>query len=305
MSAGSGLILRIFQTSRDDVSFFAKNKTVPSGFYTFIIRMSDKLPYKPVKGKTYSLFGQGISTDSYYSVVGQYIDRLLENGASEEELRAAIREKSKNRGIISRLLKTTGGKDQIPDIRSENGSSFVYAVEEHLSGVRLFTSRKSTVKTTELQYHLYMLEIELTNRINISAFRQSGYRFALLPHCLRDIWDTCLAEPDETDLQCRHCNNDCYLNHVSRILKKHAIDPYIWTSRNLRHLFSKVAGKHRQFAVIGIACIPELVMGMRKSEKYGIPAIGIPLNANCCVRWFGEYRENSVDLGRLERLLSV
>ena len=50
--------------------------------------------------------------------------------------------------------------------------------------------------------------------------------------------------------------------------------------------------------------IPELMWGMRECRKNRIPAIGIPLNANRCVRWFGEFYQNSIDLKELERLLS-
>jgi hypothetical protein len=149
-----------------------------------------------------------------------------------------------------------------------------------------------------------MLEIELTNRINKEDFLRKSYRFALLPHCLRDIWVNCKAEFKDFDYQCRHCNTACYLNHISRILRKNNIKPYIWTTRNLRTMFRKIAAKHPDFSVLGIACIPELVAGMRRSMRHGIPAVGVPLNANCCTRWFGNYRENSVDLVELVDLIS-
>ena len=62
------------------------------------------------------------------------------------------------------------------------------------------------------------------------------------------------------------------------------------------------AGK--SFGVLGIACIPELTMGMRTCAKHHIPAVGLPLNANRCARWFGQFLPNSVDLARLEQLIS-
>jgi hypothetical protein len=55
--------------------------------------------------------------------------------------------------------------------------------------------------------------------------------------------------------------------------------------------------------VLGIACIPELVWGMRRCARAGMPVLGLPLDANRCARWLGEFRPNSVNLTRLETLL--
>jgi hypothetical protein len=39
-------------------------------------------------------------------------------------------------------------------------------------------------------------------------------------------------------------------------------------------------------------------------RKNNIPVIGLPLNANRCARWFGNFFPNSVDLDELEKLVS-
>jgi hypothetical protein len=43
---------------------------------------------------------------------------------------------------------------------------------------------------------------------------------------------------------------------------------------------------------------------LKKCLKYGIPAIGIPLNANRCARWLGDFYPNSVNVEQVERLLN-
>jgi hypothetical protein len=267
--------------------------------------MNETYPeYNPVTGKTYSLFAGTGNTSGYYSFIRSVVNQMLEEGHGLDHLLVTLRKKSKRKGLIS-LIKR---KSKL--LHSEEAEKYTSGLEKytiniikHLQSVPLFTSNSSVIRTTEEQYHLYMLEIEVTNRLYIDKFKAAPYRFALLPHCLRDIWDDCQSEVDGVDYVCRHCNKDCYLNHISRILKEHDIKPYIWTTRNLKKLFKKIHAEHPKFAVLGVACIPELIMGMRRSTKRGIPAVGIPLNANCCVRWFGEYRENSVDLGELERLI--
>jgi hypothetical protein len=65
------------------------------------------------------------------------------------------------------------------------------------------------------------------------------------------------------------------------------------------------AAAGQTLGILGIACIPELVWGMRKCLKYDIPTVGLPLNANRCIRWFGEFHPNSVDLDELELLVKT
>jgi hypothetical protein len=57
--------------------------------------------------------------------------------------------------------------------------------------------------------------------------------------------------------------------------------------------------------VLGIACIPELLAGMRRCARAGVPVLGLPLDANRCGRWLGEFRQNTVNLDRLELLASA
>jgi hypothetical protein len=56
--------------------------------------------------------------------------------------------------------------------------------------------------------------------------------------------------------------------------------------------------------VLGIACVPELVMGMRLCESLNVPAVGVPLDANRCSRWLEECLETTYSLKELERLIS-
>jgi hypothetical protein len=149
-----------------------------------------------------------------------------------------------------------------------------------------------------------MLEIELTNRLFVSEFIKADKKIALMPYCLQDFTVNCKSEKNGFDYQCRHCSAECFQNHASTILKTHGIEPYIWTEGNMKQLAKYTLKERRSFGVLGIACIPELTWGMRDCRKNNIPVIGIPLNANRCMRWFGEFFPNSIDFTQLERLLS-
>jgi hypothetical protein len=150
-----------------------------------------------------------------------------------------------------------------------------------------------------------MLEIELTNRLFTGEFKKADRKIALLPYCLQDFTVACKAEKKGFDYQCKHCSGKCFENHASMMLKKSNIEPYIWRGTNFRKLATATLSKGQRFAVFGIACIPELVWGMRKCRKQNIPVLGLPLNANRCMRWFGSFHPNSVDLDELTKLVSI
>ncbi len=70
-----------------------------------------------------------------------------------------------------------------------------------------------------------------------------------------------------------------------------------------RRLFKHLMSEHPGMGVLGVACIPELVTGLRLCERLGIPAVGVPLDANRCSRWLVECLETTVNVGELERLI--
>lgn len=108
---------------------------------------------------------------------------------------------------------------------------------------------------------------------------------------------------DDIDLVCKGCSKDCFINFATKLLKENDIHPYIWMNINDKKLFHNLINEYSSLGVLGIACIPELINGMMNCIKKGIPVVGIPLNANRCARWMGEYLENSFSVERLEELV--
>ncbi len=176
--------------------------------------------------------------------------------------------------------------------------------DEHLRTLSFSKFWDRRLATTREQYHLYMLEIELTNRLLAFEFINADKKIALLPYCLQDFTVSCKSDKNGFDYQCRHCSANCFQNHASAILKDHHIEPYIWMGGDMKQMAKYTAKEERSFGVLGIACIPELTWGMRNCRKNNIPVVGIPLNANRCVRWFGKFFPNSIDLTELERVVT-
>ena len=149
-----------------------------------------------------------------------------------------------------------------------------------------------------------MIEIELVNRTNREKFNSSRIKYAFLPHCLHDLDKECLSAPDEIDYICKSCSKNCSINSVNKLMKDRSINAYIWREADLKKIFKQSNTNGESIAAFGIACIPELVSGLRLCAKYNVPAIGVPLDANRCVRWMGDFYPNSVNEKKILSLLN-
>ncbi len=264
-----------------------------------------------MRGKTYSLFNDNESAEKYYATILSIVNDLLHLCPDEQTLLIHVQKAGRNRlvprgrrfgkkknssidpAIIAHIKKTV----------KEKLSVYTTGVKEHLRNLSITQRLDPILRTGELQYHLNMLEIELVNRIYRTAFKQSEYKFALLPHCLRDFRPDCKSVRCVVEHVCRGCTDDCFIRLGSVLLKKYDIHPYISVSMDLEGLFKRLKSGHPSIGALGIACIPELTQGMRLCIKLDIPPIGIPLNANRCARWMKKAHESSFDLKELEELI--
>ncbi|MBI5664721.1 MAG: DUF116 domain-containing protein [Nitrospirae bacterium] len=257
---------------------------------------------KILKGKTYSLFGNHESTDEYYRVIRELTDLFLKRCPDEKSLLLHIRKAGGGRSSLSKAHDSS----LIPFIKktlTESLSLYTEGVRKHLRDLPLSRRLDSILRTKEVQYHLYMIEIELVNRIYKEAFRNSKYKFALIAHCLRDFRPDCRSIEGDIETICRGCTKECFIHIGSVLLKKYNIHPYISLSMDLDKLFKKIRAEHQSVGALGIACVPELVSGMRLCLKLDIAPVGIPLDANRCARWMGQANESSFNIEELERLL--
>ena len=253
---------------------------------------------QPVPGKTFSLFGTADSTKGYYRAVSDLADACL---PLQPDIIALITE-VRRLGKRPRLARNLSAPGTASLHRSLVQNARIYlapytaAVKEHLAELSLLKRFDGVIAFTEEQYHLAMLEIELMNRAFGDPLRKARRKLAFLPHCLRDLKADCRAAPHDIEYACRGCSDICNVNAVSTLLRQHGIEPYIWMQANLKALFRKLKEEEGGLGVMGIACVPELVRGMRMCVKLGIPVVGIPLNANRCARWMGEFYPTSVEM---------
>jgi hypothetical protein len=262
--------------------------------------------YKAVQGKTYSLFADKSSTDEYYRIIKELADIFLQRCPDETRLLFQIQKASGNRTLLSRLSERQVDRSLISFIKKtlkEFLSLYSKGVKEHLRTLPFSQRLDSILRTKEEQFHLYMLEIELVNRIYKEAFRSSEYKFALIAHCLRDFRPNCCSVPGDIESICKGCTKECFINLGGLLLKQYNIHPYISLTMDLDKLFKRLKAEHQSVGALGIACVPELVHGMRLCIKMDIPPLGIPLNANRCSRWMGKALESSFNLDELDSLI--
>ena len=264
--------------------------------------------YKPVYGRTYSLFGQATTTEPFYRKISKLTDEVLARlSLPENQVLAYVQSVSHQKFKLRRAAGKPEGSSGLTDmlqLMDRELAEYLPGLQQHLREVPIY----KIISDRELhcsreQYYLYMVEFELANRVHRKGFFDAHFRIALLPYCLKESQTDCRACPDEVDYTCRRCIKTCYINRVSKLLRDHHINPYIWSRGNLKEMFRKLAVEHGSIAVLGIACIVELIRGMRVCMKAGLPVMGIPLNANRCARWMDGFHDTSIDLGALERFL--
>jgi len=264
--------------------------------------------YTPIIGKTYSLFGNNHSTSKFYLQVAELADEMLESFNNPEKiLLEYIRSVSRNRKRLRKITRQSPGGSKLAFLLNRTHEvlyEFTGNIDQHIRSVaiRKHITDKDLLTSRE-QYYLYMLEFELINRLNIKEFNMADFKIALLPYCLKESHTHCKASADEVDYQCKGCIKTCYINRISRVLKENGINPYILSRGRVRNLIREQYTKHGSIGVLGIACIVELVRGMRLCMKVNAPVVGIPLNANRCPRWMESMHDTSMDLSALQSLV--
>ena len=258
-------------------------------------------------GKTYSLYGEKDTSDYFYDNLADLTNLILQNFKNEDALLNFLREISGRKRTLRKESKQNLVITPLGNIlHSAEGtlSRYFTDLNSHLKNLTLSEKCDKTLTTSREQYLLYMLEIEIVNRINKEKFSSSEPKYAFLPHCLHDLDKDCLSASDGTDYVCKSCSKNCSINSVSKQMKLKDIKAYIWREADLKKIFRLAKSGGENIGVFGIACIPELVNGIRLCAKYDVPAIGVPLDANRCVRWMGDFYPNSVNEKKILSLLN-
>jgi len=265
-------------------------------------------------GKTYSLYGGRETSNSFYEELKELIELIFCEAVNSRnefkdlpEFLEFIRRISRNKRLLKKSIRNSDENSSLSNIllRAQSTlSKYFTDIDSHLRNLTFREKCDSTLSTSREQYLLYMLEIDLVNRINTAGFSSSEVKYAFLPHCLHDLEKDCLSATDGVDYVCKGCSKVCSINSINKLLKAKNIKAYIWREADLKKIFKIAKANYRSVGVLGVACIPELVNGMRLCAKHKVSVVGVPLDANRCVRWMGNFYPNSVNEKKIISLIN-
>ena len=140
-----------------------------------------KPEYKPVIGKTYSLFGKSESTFEYFETIRMLADKILEKESDINDLVNKLNKYSSNKRTLRKILDNKFSDNPISFIISLIDSQlkkYTESTEEHLRMLPVSKLWDRRLATTREQYHIYMLEIEFTNRLFAADFKRAKFRLS-------------------------------------------------------------------------------------------------------------------------------
>ena len=146
----------------------------------------------------------------------------------------------------------------------------------------------STKKTLKRSLRLIGLKPENVDRIYIELkndhfrdkFRQiePGHKIIFLPQCLRKAG--CKAGLDESGYHCVACSSECKVSAIKGKAENLGYRVFICTGGSM---IAKIIIKYRPRAVLGIACMKEILMATEELEERRIPYQSVELLKNGCV----------------------
>lgn len=178
---------------------------------------------------------------------------------------------------------------------------------KYLNGVEKFLrdeKRKSSVKEDVIlkrkgiiQYYFNLISAEIMNIEYKEKYNKCKNKFIFLPGCLRKSQKNCKAKKTSKGLICVHCNKECNVNIITKIVYCKNISVYI-----IPHESSLVSlvNKGEEKAVIGVACILNLMSGGWKAIRIGyIPQCVILNYPGCSAHWQKEDIMTSLNVNKL------
>lgn len=160
---------------------------------------------------------------------------------------------------------------------------------------------------SEVEYYLNMLGAEIMNRIFKAEFDSRPRKAVLLPSCMKVVngkLATCQAKEKRLGYGCNMCNKDCNVCKITKKGLKKGYETYIIDHESTA--FSKATEKDKEeLAIVGIACILNLISGGWKAESLGIPAQCVILNyVGCSNHWANEAFPTAIDCNELANILN-
>ncbi|MDP4209741.1 MAG: DUF116 domain-containing protein [Bacteroidota bacterium] len=158
----------------------------------------------------------------------------------------------------------------------------------------------------ENEYVLNMVGAEIMNRAFRESFHKSPNKALLLPMCMRNQpYDGCKAKSDGKELVCKQCFSKCNIGKVATAMKKHNVKTYLIPHSSNFSKFLVKWQDNSDTALIGVACVLNLLTGGYEMKRLGIASQCVFLDYSSCQKhWDSEGEPTSVNISRLLQVVS-
>jgi hypothetical protein len=139
------------------------------------------------------------------------------------------------------------------------------------------------------------LIVKMMNKVYFLRFAKTDYseRALFLPQCLRN--QDCPAKLGADGIACLKCAKQCSVKEAKISAEKLGYKVFIVPGGGF---IRRLVAKHRPKAVVGVACLPEVMMGMDMMSKVRLPAQGVVLLRGGCLN-------TAVDISEVRAALAI
>jgi hypothetical protein len=124
------------------------------------------------------------------------------------------------------------------------------------------------------------LLVRLLNKVDYIRFAKVAYneRALFLPQCLRN--QDCPAKLGANGIECIKCARDCSVKEAKIEAEKLGYKVFVVPGGGF---IRRLVARHKPKGIIGVACLPEVMMGMDMMNKVKLPAQGVVLLRSGCL----------------------
>ena len=159
----------------------------------------------------------------------------------------------------------------------------------------------------EVEYHLNMVGAEMLNRELKDTFVKAKQKIVLLPTCMRlDSDKACVALDNGFERKCVGCSSNCNVGKVFKSLLPHRVDVYLIPHSSDFKKFLQRWKDNEDMALVGVACVLNLLMGGYEMIELNIASQCIFLDhCGCKKHWDDKGIATSINIEQLHKILDI
>jgi uncharacterized protein len=157
---------------------------------------------------------------------------------------------------------------------------------------------------TRSEYYLNMVAAEIMSRVNKKNFATRSKRTILLPSCMScpDIW--CHKKKVRGGYHCVGCSDGCSVRLITEMASRRGSDHRIVVHGSAGYSSWSSYGGNARDAVIGVACVANLLSGGLKGKRLGLPVQCVVLDRPGCLHWCDRASPTELYQKRVREIIS-